>query len=226
MKKRILIIIIIGIIATFFIYQLNKHEKIYFLSLGDGLATGMTAYNIEGYNYNDYIRDDLEKKEQLEEFIHEFSKTDQTVENLIITIENNYELEELDLTIQQALAKSKLITLAIGNDELANFSLKSNLTTKEKENYINNMKKLLKLIRNFNDNKIFLIGIYKVYNLKQEDVDYFNENLKQIAQELQLEFIDISSLSEKKEYFSSNNSYYFNYKGHQDIANKIIKKLE
>ncbi len=225
MKKKILIIIIIGIISTFLIYQFNKQEKIYFLSLGDGLATGMTAYNIEGYNFNDYIRDDLEQKEQLEEFIHEFSKTDQTVENLIISIENNYELEELDLTIQQALAKSKLITLAIGNDELANISLKSNLTTKEKENYINNMKKLTKLIRNFNDNKIYLIGIYKVYNLKQEDVDAINESLKQIAKELDFNFVDISNFSEKKEYFLTNNSYYFNYKGHREIANKIIENI-
>lgn len=225
MKKKILIIIFIGVLATFLIYKMNKQEKIYFLSLGDGLATGMTAYNIEGYNFNDYIRDELEQKEVLEEFIHEFSKTGQTVENLITSLENNYELEELDLTIQQALAKSKLITIAIGIDELASNSLKANISTKEKEKYLNDMKKITKLIRNFNDKEIYLIGIYKVYNLKEEDVNYINENLKQIAKENQMEFIDITNIIEQKEYFLTNDSYYLNYKGHRNIANRIIEKL-
>ena len=225
MKKKIIMIILIGIIATFLIYKFNIQEKIYFLSLGDGLATGMTAYNIEGYNYNDYIRDELEKKEKLEEFIHEFSKTGQTVENLITTIENNYELKELDLTIQQALAKSSLMTIAIGIDELASNSLKANIPTKEKEKYLSDMKRLMKLIRNFNNKEIYLIGIYKVYNLNQEDINYINENLQQIAKENQMTYIDITNLIEKKEYFLTNDSYYLNYKGHQDIANRIIEKF-
>lgn len=62
MKRKILLILILGVVITYVIYNLNFQNKIYFVSLGDGLATGMTAYNIEGYNYNDYIKEELEKK--------------------------------------------------------------------------------------------------------------------------------------------------------------------
>lgn len=222
MKKKILIIILIGVVTTFLIYKFNKSEKIYFLSLGDGLATGMTAYNIEGYSYNDYIRDHLEKEQKLEQFIHEFSNVDLTLNNLIMKIENNYKLEETDLTIQQALAKSKIITVGIGMDELASKAIKQTLFTKEKDEYLNDMEKLLKLIRNFNAGEIYLLGIYEAYNMKPEDVKYINDSLKEKADKYNIRFIDISNIIEKREYFSSNNSYYLNYKGHKEIANRIL----
>lgn len=225
MKKKILIILAFGLIATFFIYKTNTHDKIFFVSLGDGLASGMTAYNIDGYNYNDYIRDDLEKKDKLAEFIHEFAVPYQSIENLITSIENNYIKEEINLTIQQALAKSNLITIGIGIDELANASLKSHLSTPEKEDYKKDIKKLLQLIRNFNDGKIFLLGIYKAYNLKEEEVAEINQSLQEIASEYQTIFINIEDITENPDYFLLNSSYYLNYKGHKEIYNRILKYL-
>lgn len=222
MKKKILIIMTIGIICTFFIYQSNNEHKTYFLSLGDGLSTGMTAYHINGYNYNDYIRDELEKNEKLEKYIYQFSKEDQTVENLITCIENNYKIEELNVTIQQALSKSKLITIAIGLDELAKLSLKEPLPSKEKEDFKKDMEKLIRLIRNFNDNKIYLIGIYKAYNLKDNDITEINNSLKEIAKNNKIIFIDISDLTTNNDYFLLNNSYYLSYKGHKEIARRIL----
>ena len=99
MKKKLCIIILIGIFFTFFIYQKNKNTDIYFITLGDGLSSGMTPYNVEGYNYNDYVRDYLESEHKLEEFISAFSQENQTVENLITKIEDNYKLEEKNITI-------------------------------------------------------------------------------------------------------------------------------
>lgn len=223
MKKKILIMILIGIICTFLIYKFNQKDKIYFLSLGDGLATGMTAYNINGYNYNDYIRDYLEKENKLEQYIYEFSEVDQSIENLITSIEHNYIKEETNLTIQQAISKSKLITIGIGIDKLASQSLKQSLSTKEKEDYEKDIDKLLKLIRNFNNGKIYLLGIYKAYNIKTEEVTEINKTLKQIANNNKVIYIDISDLSDNSEYFLLDNSYYLNYKGHREIANRILK---
>lgn len=213
----------IGMISTFLIYKTNKKDEIYFVSLGDGLASGMTAYNIDGYNYNDYIRDDLEKKHKLEKYIHEFASANQTIENLITSIENNYKKEEIDLTIQQALAKAKIITIGIGIDELANASLHQHLSSKEKEDYIKDMTKLLQIIRIFNDKKIYLLGIYKAYNLKEEEVNEINQSLKQIANRFQVIFINISDIANNPDYFLLNNSYYLNYKGHKEIANRILE---
>lgn len=223
MKKKILIIVLIGIVCTFLIYRFNQKDKIYFVSLGDGLATGMTAYNIDGYNYNDYIRDYLEKENKLEQYIHEFASSDQNVENLITSIEHNYMKEETNLTIQQAISKSKLITIGIGIDKLANQSLKQSLSTKEKEDYEKDIDKLLKLIRNFNDGKIYLLGIYKAYNIKAEEVTEINKSLQEIATRNKAIYIDISDLSENSDYFLLDNSYYLNYKGHKEIANRILK---
>lgn len=221
MKKKIIFILIIGIIGTFFIYQSNRPDKIYFVSLGDGLASGMTAYNIEGYNYNDYIKDDLEQNNKLEQYIKAFTETNQTVENLITSIENNYLQEEINLTIQQAIAKSKIITIGIGMDELANISLKQSLSTKEKEDFKKDMEKLLKLIRNFSEGKIYLLGIYQAYNLKIEDVEEINSFLKNIANHYKVIYVDISDLPQHPEYFLLDDSYYMNYKGHKEIARRI-----
>ena len=223
MKKKIIIILIIGILSTLYIYINNKEEKIYFLSLGDGLATGMTSYQVNGYNFNDYIRDYLETKSNLEDYVHEFSKENQTIENLITSIENNYQVEGSGLTIQQSLAKANLTTVAIGIDELARMSLKQVIPTKEKENFKKNMAKLLKLIRNFNDEQIYLLGIYKVYNLKEEDVKDINQYFQKLAIDYQVIYLDIADLIKHEEYFSSNDSYYLNYKGHKDIYNRIQK---
>lgn len=225
MKKKLLIIIIFGTICTFLIYNFNKKDKITLLALGDGLASGMTAYHVDGYNYNDYIRDELEKRNVLEDYISNFTEVDQTIENLITSIENNYYQEEIDLTIQQALAKAKIITIGIGIDELANKSLKQVLPSKEIEDYKKDVEKLLNLIRNFNDGKIFLLGIYKAYNLKEETVLDINQSLKRIAQNNRAIFIDIADLINNREFFLLDNSYYLNYKGHKEIASKIDSAL-
>lgn len=225
MKKKIIFIILIGIIITFIIYNQNKNQDIYFMTLGDGLSTGMTAYNVEGYSYNDYIRDYLESEQKLEKYITGFSKTNQTVENLITSIENNYQLEETNLPIQQALAKSELITIGIGMDELANISLKTNIPTKEIEDYKKDMDHLLKLIRNFNDKKIYLLSLYKGYNISEEELNDMNSFLKQISEKYHLNYIDIQNINENPQYFLLNNSYYLNYKGHNEIANRIISTI-
>lgn len=225
MKKKLLIIIIFGTICTFLIYNFNKKDKITLLALGDGLASGMTAYHVDGYNYNDYIRDELEKRNVLEDYISNFTEADQTIENLITSIENNYYQEEIDLTIQQALAKAKIITIGIGIDELANKSLKQVLPSKEIEDYKKDVEKLLNLIRNFNDGKIFLLGIYKAYNLKEAIVLDINQSLKRIAQNNRAIFIDIADLINNREFFLLDNSYYLNYKGHKEIASKIDSAL-
>lgn len=222
MKKKIILIIIVGILITFFIYRKNENHNIYLLSLGDGLATGMTAYNVEGYSYNDYIRDYLESEHILEKYVSGFAKTNQTIENLITCVENNYQLEETNIPIQQALSKAKIITIGIGLDELANTSLKTNIPTKEIEDYKKDMEHLIKIIRNFNDKKIYILGLYKAYNITDNELNSINDHLKSIADKYHAIYIDIQDLIENPQYFLLNNSYYLNYKGHKEISNRIL----
>ena len=60
MKKIIILTVVCGAILTFIIYKVTYHETLNMLVLGDGLATGITDYDVEGYSFNDYIRDKLE----------------------------------------------------------------------------------------------------------------------------------------------------------------------
>lgn len=223
MKKKIFLIILLGVVFTFLIYRYHENDDIYLLSLGDGLASGMTAYNIDGYNYNDYLRDKLEESSRLKDYVHEFSMADMTVEKLITSIENNYQLEATNLTIQQALAKSNLVTVGIGIDELAMISVKQDIPNKELEDYKKDMETLLKLIKNFSNGNIYLIGLYKAYNMKEEDINDLNKFLKQSAENFKINYVEISDFPENPEYFLLDNSYYLNYKGHREIFERIQK---
>ena len=63
MKKIILLTIIIGAISTFLIYKNFYHEDMNIVALGDGIALGETAFNVQGYSYNDYLKDYYEEME-------------------------------------------------------------------------------------------------------------------------------------------------------------------
>ena len=153
MKKIIILTVVCGAILTFIIYKVTYHETLNMLVLGDGLATGITDYDVEGYSFNDYIRDKLEDN-NLEEYITEFASTEETSETLKTKISTNYTLESTNLSIQQAIAKSKIITLALGTKEL---NSKSKLKSKDIETYLNNMERIVKLLTTYNHNSIFLM---------------------------------------------------------------------
>ena len=61
MKYKILTIILLGTVLTSIIYVTTREEKKNILAIGDGLSSGMTALNVNGYNYNDYLFDKLKK---------------------------------------------------------------------------------------------------------------------------------------------------------------------
>ncbi len=220
MKRKIIIIITLGIFLTFLIYQNNKKEEITLVVLGDGMATGMTPYGVEGYNYNDYLKDYLEQQKKLKNYNNDFSKNNQTTKELLQSIEQNEYAEKRDMTIQQILSKAKIITIGIGVEELNNNRDKQKSTGKMIQTYQENMEKIMEYLRNFNNHKIYLLGIYlKEEEEKEETINTF---LKDLSQKYQLEFIDISELQKEKNKYFLNNSYYLNYKGHQKIFEKII----
>ena len=68
MKKKILLIAMLGTILSFVIYFYTKSDKITLVTLGDGLSMGMTPYNIEGYSFNDYLKEDYKLKHKLKKY--------------------------------------------------------------------------------------------------------------------------------------------------------------
>ena len=187
------------------------------VTLGDGISTGETAYDVTGYSFNDYLRDYYEETGTVEEYIKEFSIKGETTETLKTKISNNYTLESTNTKIQQAIAEAKILTIAIGMDELNQKNLKS----KQIDQYIENMDKILTVIRIYNNKDIFLISLYPTAVLNKEKVQEINRKLKELSTKHRVTYIDIENITENKEYFFSSNRYYLNYKGHRYISEQI-----
>lgn len=223
MKKKLILITLLGAIITVIIYNFTIDNRLNLLALGDGLANGMTAYDVTGYSYNDYIKDKFKESNQLHNYNNVFTQKDLTTAELINMINNNVskKVNEKTITIQQAIAEANVITLSIGLDELANHSLTDTLTTKVTNNYYDEINKLLKMIREYNREKIIVISVYKAYEIN--NIREINTNLEQISLKNDCDFIDISKLVSNEEYFFDNTSYYLNYKGHKKISTEILK---
>ena len=222
MRKKIILTILVGSVLTFFIYKNFYHEDMNIMTLGDGVGTGLTAYNVKGYSYNDYLKDYYEKNSILKEYITEFSNAEETTETLILKLQNNYTLESTGLSITQAISKAKILTVSIGMNELSH---KMEIETEEIETYLNNIEKILKLLRIYNKKEIFLTSIYETSFLNNTKVTEINNRLKQLCDTYQVHFIDITNILKNKEYIFNNTSFYFNYRGHRYISEEILKHL-
>lgn len=225
MKKKLILIIILGILASILIYYLTLNNKLKLLALGDGLASGMTAYNVNGYSYNDYLKDFFKSKNNLESYNNGFTEANITIRELITRIKDNYivNINGKDTTIQQAISEANVIIIAIGIDELATKSLNNELTQKVINNYYKDMQELLSLIKKYNHDKVIVLGIYDAYHIK--DVEKININLKEITQKFSYDFVDISKVINNKEYYFNDTSYYLNYKGHKKINEELQKVI-
>ena len=220
MRKKIILTILVGSVLTFFIYKIFYHEDMNIMTLGDGVGTGLTAYNVKGYSYNDYLKDYYEKNSILKEYITDFSNAEETTETLILKLQNNYTLESTGLSITQAISKAKILTVSIGMNELSH---KMEIETEEIETYLNNIEKILKLLRIYNKKEIFLTSIYETSFLNNTKVTEINNRLKQLCDTYQVHFIDITNILKNKEYIFNNTSFYFNYRGHRNISEEILK---
>lgn len=223
MKKKILLTIIMGTAITFLIYKGFYHENMNIVALGDSIATGETAYNVKGYSYNDYLRDYYEENSVLKEYITEFTNSNETTETLILKLQNNYTLESTGLSIIQAISKAKILTIALGMNEL---NTMKELSTPEISSYLKKMDQILKIIRIYNEKEVFLIGIYPTNKIQDEKVKEINEELKNLCKTYQIKYIDIENITENSDYFFNQKSYFFNYKGHKYISEKITSLVD
>lgn len=221
MKYKILIILILGTIITSFIYFHVDKSKQNLLALGDGISTGMTAYHVEGYDFNDYFVEYLNENNQLDTYYRLFNETDETVSNLINKINNNITSMDTNIKIKQAIKEADIITIALGMDELNNYAAKNNLGSTKMNGFINKYQELLTYLRSLNNKKIYVISLYPSKLINSTKIDKINKELKTICEKNAINFIDISNMNQGKEFFSVPNNYYTNYKGQKYIFEKI-----
>ena len=83
------------------------------------------------------------------------------------------------------------------------------------------MERIVKLLTTYNHNSIFLIGLYQTEKVPLEKIENINQKLKEICNNYQITFIDISEIKKQKAFFFQETSIYPNYKGHQWISEKL-----
>lgn len=226
MKRRyqLLLIIVIGIILTIIINSFHVISKTNITALGDGLSAGMTPYNVVGTSFNDYLKEKLNKENNLSSYNYEFSYVHQTIHELNEHIDENNYGKTTKIPIKQIIAKSDIVTIAIGIDELASISLVDKVTDEMIYTYLNEMNGLLSKIRDFYEKDIIVLGLYPANNLTKKDAIEINSNLKKICGEYNAYFLDIIALSLNEKYYLEKESYYMNYLAHKEIA-KIIYNI-
>lgn len=223
MKRRykLIIIICIGIILTIIINSLKVTSKTSIVALGDGFSEGMTPYNVAGMSYNDYLKELYLRDNNLDDYNHEFTEEHLTTHMLNEIISNNKKGKLTSLPIKQVLAKADLITISIGLNEFAEKSILEKINKDMIDSYIDEINILFSSIREFYQKDIIFIGLYPAVNFKKSDVVEVNSKLKLLCGKYNINFLDILALSLKKDYYLEDNSYYLNYKAHEQIANLI-----
>ncbi|MDE5540145.1 MAG: hypothetical protein K2J20_06655 [Bacilli bacterium] len=222
MKKKLIIITLLGAIISIIIYFYTRSDEITIVALGDGLSIGMTPYDIEGYSFNDYLKEDYTNKHKLKNYYYEFAQAKCTIKELIYDIKENKSLiiKNEKVEIQRAINEADILTIAIGLDELAG----NKITTSIKNEFQDNITELLSMIKMLNHNKVIVLGIYQTTNQDALTIAKINAIIRDVALSNSFTFIDITSLSANSKYFLDKKSHYINYEGHKAIY-KEIKKL-
>lgn len=178
MKKIFLIIFMF--ILIFLIYYLNLDQKVYVLSIGD--------HFIVESDYHKDIDNYLGKK--LEKSVIYSNNGDYRIIDLINDIKDNkkFTYKNNQYTINNTLIKADIIFISIGMNDLR--YNKNNNNYDYVDEVISDLDILLKLIRKYSKEKIY---IFNYYNFDNDFNNYINERLKKIADRYNIGVICLDS---------------------------------
>lgn len=222
MKKKLILITLLGGILSIIIYFFTQNNEITIMSIGDGLSSGETPYGIEGYSFNDYLKEDYITKHKLNHYI-EYASSNKTIKELIYEIKDNKEvtIKNEKIEIKQAINKAEILTIAIGMDELAS----KKITNQIKNEYLHDLEELLSMVNMLNQNKVIIISLYTWGKNDLLTIEKLNASMRDIALTNGFLFVDINKILMNEEYFLQKDSYYINYLGHKRIYEEIKKVL-
>ncbi len=217
MKKKLILLTLLGVIFTFIIYYYTKNDNLTILALGDGLSSGMTSYNIEGYSFNDYLREDYKLLHKLNRY-YEYAYANLTIKELDYHIKANDTIlyKDKQIELQQAINEADILTLAIGLDELANIKI----TSQVRHEFTTDFKELISTIKSLNHKQVIVLGIYNTNNHDALSTSKINAIIRDITLSNNFTYVDISNLITNN-YFLTNNSHYLNYEAHKLIYEQI-----
>ena len=235
--KKIMICVLV-VLSVFIIYLCNLDKKVYYLALGDSLASGEGAYGKEVKGYSDYVTEYLKNRNLLETCIDNFASDGYRTTDLIKDINDNKKVKvgDKEVTLQNALIKADLVTLSIGaNDILNKINLETPIDYSSLYNYIDDLsddlEELLLLMRQYCKEDIVLIGYYNPYpylnNKKTDDVfNYLNSKYKKISDENDVYYVEVNTLfKENPQFLPNENDIHPSTEGYKAISGEIISLL-
>ena len=219
MKK----ILITGLIflVIFLIYLANMDKKVYYVALGDSLEREYVS-NEEVYGYSYYIKNYLKKDDLLERYSDDFAKADIRITDIIKDINNNAKIttNKGSFSLKNALIKADLITVNISSNDVFNKLKGNNIVYNDVYDYIDDLAydldNLFKLMREYCKEDIVMVGPYNPFSDSSDKLDvyeYFNEKYKDVCEEYDIIYVDLSDISE------------INGQNYERIANRVIDKM-
>ena len=219
---KIFILIVLSL-SVFLIYRITNTSTFNLLCIGDNLSLGINSYGIKDYSYIEYYKDYLLKHNKKVNINKNYQKEDLSISNMLDIIKTNP-------TIKRDLTESHLLIINLGyNDLIYQLSLTEEINNYKLNRIINkinnNYQELIKEIRKYYKNEIYVIGYYK----SNKNDYYINLGIRKLNVLLnsaeEVNYIDTYSLlNNRNKYFSNPESYYPNTEAYHMISNKIIRK--
>jgi len=232
--KKILVIVLI-VVSVFVIYLNTIDEKIYYLSLGDSIAAGVNSSGTDEMGYSDYIKNYLENRDLLENYIDQFAVSGYRSIDLKRDIEDNKKItiNDKEVTLKNALIKADLVTLSIGANDFFYYINANPIDVYDHINMvIKDIESLFVVIRKYCKEEIIVIGYYTPFkeheNLDKLDtiIKFANKKLKELCEEYKMQYVDIFDMFKNNDYLPNANDIHPSIQGHEAISEETIKVID
>lgn len=208
MKLKTVLVLSLTLFVVFIIYLSHIDKKVYYVTLGDYQALGLTNEGEITYGYTDYLKDILEKENKLETYIIGYAQDDARITDLMNDIEQNkkIQIKNKTQTLKNALIKADLVTLSIGMNDLfykigVNPDLQSlnyNEIYYHVDEMMEDMESLFELLREYCKEDIIMTNFYNSIDIHNQQLNevlsYANKRLDELADTYQISVVEMNPI--------------------------------
>ena len=232
-KKVKLLILMLSIPITYFIYILNNNKNINYIALGDDLSVGINSFGIANYSYSDYIKDYIRENNMLNIYTNKLSERNKTIteEYNDILVNKKVKIDNKTYNIKKLLRESDILTISLGQNDIRyeiSSTNKQKLTSRDytqiAETIFTKYKTLITEIKKYFKRDLYLLGTYYRTETERNISQQLNKKLKEYCNDNKMTFIDISYIGNDK-YFDNRNSNLPNDEAYLEISKSIISRL-
>ena len=223
MKKAILILLIC--FSCYFVYNITNDNSLYYLNIGDALAMGITSNNVTTEGYSIKLKNYLEENKKLKGYNSSFTNKDYRITDITKSIKyhDTVIINKDEITINELLKKSDIITISLGMNELYyKLFLNKNNIYSYIDGMLEDMQELLIEIDRYNHQKVIVLGYYNITNSNNDIFTYVNHKLNKIVTKQGFEFIDLNQILNNNTFFKENSNTFYPEKSAYDKIFQII----